>query len=83
MKVKVLFFGATAASVGEREVEISIDDNLTAEGAFAQIFNRFPVLQENHDIKSLHLSINQEYSQGNEIINSGDELAIFTAVSGG
>jgi molybdopterin converting factor small subunit len=31
----------------------------------------------------LLLAINEEYATGDEIISDGDELAIFTAVSGG
>ena len=83
MKVKVLFFGATADSVGEREVEISFNENVNAENALDKIFSEFPNLEKNHDKKSLHFSVNQEYSSGNEIIQDGDELAVFTAVSGG
>jgi molybdopterin converting factor small subunit len=83
MKVKVLFFGATADSVGEREVEISFDESVNAENALTKIFTEFPNLQKNHDRKSLHFSVNQEYANGDEIINDGDELAVFTAVSGG
>ncbi|MGI8670956.1 MAG: MoaD/ThiS family protein [Aridibacter sp.] len=83
MKVKVLFFGATADSVGEREVEISFDGKTNAANALEKIFAEYPNLEKNHDKKSLHFSVNQEYANGDEIINDGDELAVFTAVSGG
>lgn len=83
MKVNVLFFGATAASVGEREVELSFDDKLSAEKAFAQILENYPNLEKNHGKKSLLFSVNQEYASGDETIENGDELAVFTAVSGG
>ncbi|MGI8669567.1 MAG: MoaD/ThiS family protein [Aridibacter sp.] len=83
MKVKVLFFGATADSVGEREVEISLEEKSNATNALEKIFAEFPNLEKNHDKKSLHFSVNQEYANGDEIINNGDELAVFTAVSGG
>ena len=83
INVRVLFFGATADSVGEREVEISFDGNIKAEIALEQIFAGFPNLEKNHDRKSLHFSVNQEYATGNELISDGDELAVFTAVSGG
>lgn len=83
MKVKVLFFGATADSVGEREVEISLNDQTNAETAREKIFSEFPELVKHHDKNSLHFSVNQEYSNGDEVIKDGDELAIFTAVSGG
>lgn len=83
MKVNVLFFGATADSVGEREIEISLEENIKAETALSQILDKFPALQKNHDKKSLLFAVNQEYASGGEIIRNGDELAIFTAVSGG
>lgn len=83
INVKVLFFGATADSVGEREVEISLAENLNAENALEKIFDEFPSLAKNYDKKFLHFSVNQEYANGNEIIKDGDELAVFTAVSGG
>ena len=78
--VKVLFFGATADSVGKREVEISLDENTKAENALEQIFAEYPNLAKNHDKKSLHFSVNQEYANGDEMIEDGDELAVFTAV---
>ncbi len=83
MKVNVLFFGATADSVGEREIEISLEENSKAENAFSQILAKFPALEKNHDRKSLLFAVNQEYASGDEIIRNGDELAVFTAVSGG
>lgn len=78
MKVKVLFFGATAEAVGRRELEVSFDTRTTAKAAFAGIVEKFPNLPGN-----LLFSINQEYSKGDEIIKDGDELAVFTPVSGG
>ena len=79
MKVQVLFFGATADAVGEREIEIELAERTNATEAFAGIVEKYPQLK-NH---SLLFAVNQEYASGDETINSGDELAIFTAVSGG
>ena len=79
MSVKVLFFGATADEVGEREIEISFAEKKKASEAFAEIVEKFPRLK-NH---KLLFAVNQEYTNGDEIISDGDELAVFTAVSGG
>ncbi|MGC2236341.1 MAG: MoaD/ThiS family protein [Pyrinomonadaceae bacterium] len=79
MKVSVLFFGATADAVGEREIEIDLEDEAKAETAFALLVEKFPPLK-NH---ALLFAVNQEYANGGETINEGDELAVFTAVSGG
>ncbi len=77
MKVQVLFFGATAEAVGEREIEIDLENETKAENAFRQILSHFPQLQKH----TLLFAVNQEYSNGGETIRNGDELAILTAVS--
>jgi molybdopterin converting factor subunit 1 len=79
MKIKVLFFGQTAEIVGNRELEIAIPQSKMASDAFDEVLKKFPDLKSN----KLLFSINQEYSKGDEILNEGDELAVFTAVSGG
>ncbi len=79
MKVQVLFFGATADAVGKREIEIDLADKTRAENAFRQIVREFPQLEKH----SLLFALNQEYVSGDETISDGDELAIFTHVSGG
>jgi len=79
MKVSVLFFGATADEAGAREVDLEFTEATKAEKAFAEIVNKFPRLA-NH---KLLFAVNQEYASGDEMINDGDELAVFTAVSGG
>jgi len=79
MKVQVLFFGATADETGEREIEISLAESVKTGEAFAEIIGKFPRLAQH----KLLFAVNQEYANGNEIIKDGDELAVFTAVSGG
>ena len=79
MKIRVLFFGATADETGEREIEFSLSENVNANQAFAEIVAKYPRLK-NH---KLLFAVNQEYASGEEIVKDGDELAVFTAVSGG
>jgi len=79
MKVQVLFFGATADAVGKREIEIDLENETRAETAFALLVEKFPQLKTH----ALLFAVNQEYAKGDETINEGDELALFTAVSGG
>ncbi len=79
MKVQVLFFGATADAVGKREIEIDLPENTPAGDAFAGIVEQFPTLQKH----SLLFAVNQQYIKGDEMVQNGDELAVFTAVSGG
>lgn len=79
MKVQVLFFGATAEATGKREIEINMENGAKADDVFQRVIANFPQLRKH----SLLFALNQEYSKGNEIIKDDDELAIFTAVSGG
>ena len=79
MTIQVLFFGATASAVGERRLKIALPNESTSKKAFDQIKDKFPKLSSH----KLLYSLNQNYATGEEIIHDGDELAIFTAVSGG
>ena len=79
MNVKFLFFGATADLVGTRHMEIHLTPRVTANIAFDEIKKKFPKLNEH----KLHFAVNEKYAIGDEILKDGDELAIFTAVSGG
>ncbi len=79
MKVRVLFFGATAEETGEREIEFDFEPETKAAAAFQKIISAFPNLEKH----SLLFAVNQEYANGDRMITDGDELAIFTAVSGG
>lgn len=79
MKVIVLFFGATADAAGTRTMELDIDPDSTSRRAFQKIVAERPQLSA----YKLHFAVNQEYAEGGEIIREGDELAVFTPVSGG
>jgi molybdopterin converting factor small subunit len=79
MRVSVLFFGATADEVGMREIEIDFPENANAADAFREVVDKFPRLADH----KLLFAVNQEYANGDERISDGDELAVFTAVSGG
>ncbi len=79
MSISVLFFGATADMVGARRIEIEAASGLTANGVLYDLNSRFSSLASH----KLHISVNQEYAAGDQIVHDGDEIAIFTAVSGG
>ena len=79
MPVQVLFFGATAVITGKRRVEVDLPADTKARDVFDRLIADHPRLAAH----KLHLSVNQQYATGDEILNDGDEIAIFTAVSGG
>ena len=79
IKVNILFFGATAETTGEREIEMDFAVGVKSSDALAEIKEKFPQLNE----PKLLFAVNQEYANGDESVGNGDELAVFTAVSGG
>ena len=79
MPITVLFFGATADIAGNRRVEIEIPPEATASDIFEKFLTDYPRLRPH----PLLFSVNQQYSTGTEALRDGDEIAIFTAVSGG
>jgi len=79
MNVRVLFFGATADDTGRRSIELSLKDESSADSALGEVLAQFPRLK-NH---RLLFAVNQEYVSGEHNLSEGDELAVFTAVSGG
>lgn len=79
MKVKVLFFGATADAAGKHFQELEVSNGTRSREVFDRVLGEYPSLSSH----KLLFSVNQEYANGNETINDNDELAVFTAVSGG
>ncbi len=79
IRIKVLFFGATAEITKTREMNIKIPADMKAGELLNQMLHKFPSLK-NH---SLLLAVNQEYANAEKILEDRDEIAIFTPVSGG
>ena len=79
MAISILFFGATADIVGRRKLQFEISELEAADSVFERVLHEHPSLS-NH---KLRFSVNQQYASGTERLRDGDELAIFTAVSGG
>jgi len=79
MNVTVLFFGATAEAAGKRCVDVAVDDAATSREVFDTVLKDYPSLASH----KLLFAVNQEYATGEEKLSPNDELAVFTAVSGG
>jgi sulfur-carrier protein len=77
--VNVLFFGATSEAVGSKRIQISLDEGRSVGLLLKHLKERHPGLEG----RSLLVAVNQEYAVGEATLNEGDEVAIFTAVSGG
>jgi molybdopterin converting factor small subunit len=79
IEIEILLFGAAADAVGARRIRRSVSTQMNASRLIEQLKNEFPNLAKH----KLLLSINQEYATGDETIREGEEIAMFTAVSGG
>ena len=79
ISIRVLFFGATAEIVGSREKHLDLAPPLKSADILEMVRKDHPALST----RKLLLSINQEFASGSEFVADGDELAIFTPVSGG
>jgi molybdopterin converting factor small subunit len=79
MSVKILFFGATAVATGNREIVINENGFSNVSSILDELRETYPSLASH----SLLYSINQQYATGGESVKDGDEIAVFTAVSGG
>jgi molybdopterin converting factor small subunit len=79
IRVKVLFFGAVADEVGRRVDELEVRTGDPSKSIFDRLLSDYPSLSTH----KLLFSVNQNYATGKETLKTGDELAIFTAVSGG
>jgi molybdopterin synthase sulfur carrier subunit len=78
MSVRVLFFGATADVVGTRELTFDAAGRSAAD-LCNDIAADHPMLSSHH----LLISVNCEYTPNDTQLADGDEVAIFTPVSGG
>lgn len=79
VNVKVLFFGAAADTAGRRSIEMELTPGTKSGEAFCRVAQLFPSFSD----QKLLFSVNEEYADGGEALMDGDELAVFTAVSGG
>lgn len=79
INLKILFFGAIADAVGSRELELATDETTTARSLIEQISQQHPTLAKH----KLLIAVNEEYAEAEAVLNDGDEIAVFTAVSGG
>jgi molybdopterin converting factor subunit 1 len=79
MKVRVLFFGATADLAGTRAVEAEVASDASPAEVLADLAIGNPALKTDR----LLFAVNESYVDKDARLKDGDELAIFTPVSGG
>ena len=82
MVVKICLFASLRDVVGQSEIVLdSVPPGHTARQVFQRLASRFPGLRRYR--KALLVAVNQEYSNWDQAISPGDEIAFFPPVSGG
>ena len=79
MKVKTLFFGIVGEIVGMRESEIEISEGATAGDVLLEYENRFGGLKK----RKILIAVDEVHSDRSVVLEDGQHVAFFTAVSGG
>jgi molybdopterin converting factor small subunit len=79
LSVNILFFGATAEETGTRTIDIELPDGSTVGTALERVLHAYPVLTRH----KLLVARNEAYASRTDSLHHGDQVAIFTAVSGG
>ena len=79
MSLSLLFFGVTADIAGSRKSDVDVPDGVSVEALLVRLISRYPKLASH----KLLFAVNEEYVDIDTILKDGDEVAIFTAVSGG
>jgi molybdopterin converting factor small subunit len=79
MKVRVLFFGATADAAGRRDDEVQVEAGSSLGSVTDVLLQNYPSLNTH----KLLFALNEEYAPPDRQLADGDELAVFTPVSGG
>jgi molybdopterin converting factor subunit 1 len=79
--IKLLFFATIRERMGSRSLEMDIPLNMTVLELKERLSKEYPNLAE--VLKSVLISINQEYSFDDTVIPVNAEIALFPPVSGG
>ncbi|MBC7081381.1 MAG: MoaD/ThiS family protein [Thermoplasmatales archaeon] len=81
MKLKIKFYSLHREIVGKNEIYLEIDETKKLKDIIKLIFEIYPELKKLE--KFTFVSLNHKYANGEEIVNEGDEIAIFPPVEGG
>lgn len=79
IKIRILLFGLPRDLVGTGQLDLNVNDPSSVSEALSLLEGTYPSLR---NATLLH-AVNENYVEGNSVLKHGDELAIFTAVSGG
>ena len=79
MKIRIIFFAATADRAKTRATQVEMPVGATIAHLGQRVVDEYPPLQ---DLRLVY-ALNEQYVSANQLLNDGDDVAVFTPVSGG
>ena len=81
MKVKALFFATCRDIVGDKELQLELEEGCIVGDLKSKLIAKYPSLATVNEV--LSIAVNSEYVDNNIVLHSGDEVAFIPPVSGG
>jgi molybdopterin converting factor subunit 1 len=81
MNIQVRLFATLRQQAGWAQQRLELEDGATLADALAALDRAVPAL--NLPKRTIYVAVNQEYAKGAQVLQDGDEVAIFPPVSGG
>ena len=81
MKIKVRFFASQHEATGQRDYELELPQQASAQQAFERLCTVFPTLRG--AARSVAFAVNQVQADGSVALHEGDELALLPPMAGG
>ncbi|MFD1427070.1 molybdopterin synthase catalytic subunit [Kroppenstedtia sanguinis] len=81
MQIHVLLFAGVAEAVGKRDLKLDLPEKATVQRLIDQLTTEYPHAADL--IRHSVIALNQDYAEGDQVIRSGDEIALIPPVSGG
>ena len=81
MIIKALFFASCRDIVGNREMDLDIEEGARVKELRTELLGNYPRLAALDEV--LSIAVNSEYVDDTTVLNPGDEVAFIPPVSGG
>jgi molybdopterin converting factor subunit 1 len=79
--VRVLAFAGARDVLGTPELQMPVEGSCTAAELLGRVCEQFPRLEPYR--RSIRVAVNGAYAQWEDVIRSGDEVALIPPVAGG
>jgi molybdopterin converting factor subunit 1 len=81
MKIVVKFFATHREIIGKNELELELENGIDINGLLKLLIAKYPDLAKLE--QSTIISLNHNYAPDDQLIQDGDEVALFPPVGGG